>query len=106
MVFLLQDICYVNIMEFCVKMHPKIINLGISVYKLIVFLILESLITIVGFVIIHYSITILTQQNSLNLKVQIILFFAAIGIAYLSIVNFFWWLMGINLLDLKKCTQK
>ncbi len=76
------------------------------VYRIICFTILQSLIITIGFIGLHYSMTILTEMNLLTWKVQIGLIQVALAICYLQVVNIFYWIMGINLFNFKKLWTK
>ena len=81
----------------------KIIEFG---YRIIAYALLESIITILGFVGLMNTIRIFEELNSLTLSVQIIITLFALGIAYLTVVNFCYWFLEINLLDYKKLNKR
>ena len=70
-------------------------------YRIIMFTILQSLIYTIGFVGLMYSIEI-TELNLMTWKIQVGLIQVALAIAYLQLVNLFYWLFNTNLLDFKK----
>ena len=71
-------------------------------YRIIMVTILHSLIITIGFVGLGFSMEKLTEFNLMNWKVQAGLIQAALALAYLQIVNIFYWIMNINLFDVKK----
>ena len=72
------------------------------IYRIVLFTILQSFITVISFVGIHYSIIILEEANKLTLGVQIGLIQMALASAFIQIANIFYWIMDINLFDFKK----
>ncbi len=71
-------------------------------YRIIMFTILQSLIYTIGFVGLMYSIEKITELNLMTWKIQVGLIQVALAIAYLQLVNLFYWLFNTNLLDFKK----
>lgn len=72
------------------------------VHRIFCFTIFQSLINIVGFGGLYYSIQVLETSNNLSFAVRVGIVQCSLAIAYLQITNFFYWLFEINLFDLKK----
>lgn len=79
---------------------------GEWIYRIFCFTILHSLILTIGFVGLHYSIEVLTEKNLLTWEIQVALIQVALAIAYLQIVNIFYWITDTNLLDFKKLWRR
>ncbi len=72
------------------------------IYRIVMFTILQSLIYTIGFVGLAYSIEKITELNLMTWKIQAGLIQVALAIAYLQVVNIFYWFCNINLFDFKK----
>jgi len=76
------------------------------VYRIFCFTILESLITIVGFVSLHYGITILEEAGKMTWGVQAGFIQASLAICFLQIANIMYWVMDKNLFNFKELFAK
>lgn len=70
-------------------------------YRILAATLLQSLIATITFVSLHYSMITLEEIGSLNWQTKIGLIQASIGALYLQLVNIFYWIFDINLLDFK-----
>lgn len=75
-------------------------------HRIVGFTILESLISVIGFIGLYQSIMLLEELNKMTLGVRIGLVQASIGIAFLSVANIFYWFLDINLFDFKLWREK
>ncbi len=73
-----------------------------GIYRLVMATILYSLILIVGFVSLLYTLKEINERGLMNWRVQIGLIQASLAIAYLQIANIFYWIMDVNLFDFNK----
>ena len=71
-------------------------------YRIFCFTILESLIAVVGFVALHYGISILEEMGRMTWGVQAGFIQAALAISFLQIANIIYWIGGINILNFKE----
>jgi len=76
------------------------------IHRIVGFTIFESLIAVIGFVGLHYSMTYLISINNFNWGIRVGLIQSALAISYLQIANVFYWILGINLLDFKLWRKK
>jgi len=84
----------------------KIKKVGEWIHRVVGFTIFESLIAVVGFVGIYISMQVLGETNNLSFVTSMGLLQTALAIAYLQVANIFYWIMDINLFDLKKLWRK
>lgn len=67
------------------------------IYRIFVFVILDSFIVVVGFVGLYTALTILQERGLMSLGVSIGLLQMGLAIAYLQIWNLCYWILNINI---------
>lgn len=73
----------------------------LSIYKIFCFTILGSLISVLAFVCLNYSITFFQETNNLTWQFTVGIISAALGFCYLSVANFLYWIAEYNLFRLE-----
>ena len=81
-------------------------KIGEWIYRIFCFTIIDNLIAVIGFVGIHYSLVTLIELEKMSTGVSIGLLQVGLGICYLRVVNLFYWIGDINLLDFKQLWRK
>jgi len=76
------------------------------IHRILAFIIIDSLMSIVFFAGFYISLKVLTEKDLMSFGVSLGLLQAGLGYLYLQIVNIFYWFVGINLLDFKLWRKK
>ncbi len=71
------------------------------VYSLIAFILIDSFILILSFVGMYVTIEIFTQRDLLSWGVKLVLINFALVSVFLQVGNFLYWILDINIFDLK-----
>ncbi|RLG11370.1 hypothetical protein DRN69_07845 [Candidatus Pacearchaeota archaeon] len=82
------------------------IKVGEWIHRIVCLVIFENLISMISFVVIYVSLSVLTETNNFNFWVSIGLLNTTLALVYLRIANMAYWLMGINLFNFKKLWRK
>ena len=72
------------------------------IYRIICFTLFQSLILVVGFVAMHYGISLMVETRRMTWGVQAGFIQSSLAICLLQLANILYWICGINILDFKK----